>query len=231
MKRTQSLHPSRGLSRAFTLIELLVVIAIIALLAGVCTPVYQKAVMSGQQTAAMQNARQIGLGLRAYANDFGGAYPTGTNSYGQQITTSNDAFRSLIPTYIDNEQIFVVTRSLDGPKADNVINPSTEILKAGENHYAYVAGLNSSSNSLWPLVMDGANAQGIYSTDEGSLGGVWNGTKAIVINTDSSAHIVPLLGTSTSRYIPRFDDSTQNELTVSAYMGSLAQLLEPATSN
>jgi len=227
MKTTSSSHGAPGLSGAFTLIELLVVITIIAILAGVAVPVYQNTIMSGQETAALQNARQIGLAMRAYANDQGGAYVSGTNSYGETIKTANDAFRNLIPNYIDNEQVFTVPNSKDGPKADNVINPYTEILKPGENHYAYIEGLSETSNSLWPLIVDGANAQGEYTTAQSDLGGVWKGTKAIVINTDSSAHLIPLQGTGSTRYIPRFDDPTQDELQLS-YMGGSAQLLEPA---
>ena len=229
MKITSSLHAAPVSSAAFTLIELLVVITIIAILAGVCLPVYQSAVMGGQQIAALQNARQIGLAMRAYSNDSGGAYVSDTNSYGEPIKTSNDAFRSLIPNYLDNEQVFTVPRSKDGPKADNKMDPATEILKAGENHYAYIEGLSSSSNSLWPLIVDGANSQRKYTNVEGDLGGVWKGTKAVVINTDSSAHLVPLLGPGTSRYIPRFDDPTQDELEIS-YMGNSAHLLEPAAN-
>jgi prepilin-type N-terminal cleavage/methylation domain-containing protein len=229
MKTTSSLHDAPDFTRAFTLIELLVVIAIIALLAGIAMPVYQTSIMSGQQTAALQNARQIGIGLMAYANDQGGVFPSGTNSYSQQIETSNDAFRSLIPTYIDNENIFTVPGSKDGPKADNIISPVTEILKAGENHYAYIEGLTTTSSSMWPLIADGANGQGEYTSVQTDLGGVWKGTKAIVINIDSSAHLTPLQGTSPNRYIPRYNDPTQNALDVS-YMGGSEQLLEPATN-
>jgi prepilin-type N-terminal cleavage/methylation domain-containing protein len=227
MKTTSSLHGASGSSGAFTLIELLVVISIIALLAAIATPVYKTSIMNARQTAAMQNARQIGIALRACASDQGGSYPAVTNSYGEKIVTANDAFRSLIPNYIDNEQIFTVPGSRDGPKADNIINPETQILLPGENHYAYIEGLSDTSNSQWPLVADGANGQGMYTDVQGDLGGIWGGARAIVIYTDSSAHLVPLQGTGASRYIPKFDDPTQNALQVS-YMGSSAQLLEPA---
>jgi prepilin-type N-terminal cleavage/methylation domain-containing protein len=231
MKTDSSLHRSLARSGAFTLIELLVVISIIALLAGIALPVYQTAMMAGQQAAALQNARQIVMALRSYANDNGGVYISGTaNSYGQQIQSSNDAFRSLIPTYLDNEQVFVVPGSVDGPKTDNKISQYTTSLTPGENHFAYVDGLTETSSSLWPLVVDGANANGNYTTDQSALGGVWKGTKAIVVNTDSSAHLIPLLGPNTARYIPRFDDPTQDLLNLSAYMGSGVQLLEPATN-
>lgn len=215
-------------SMAFTLIEMLVVVAIIAILAGVAMPVYIAAVMTGQMTAATQNARQIGLALRMYAGDNDGAFPKDTNAYGETITTSNDAFRGLLPTYVDNEQIFVVTRSKDGAKADNKIAPQTEILKRGENHFAYIEGLNSSSNSLWPLVVDSTDGNGYYTNVETDLGGTWKGTKSIVIHVDNSAVMTPLRGTGAQRYIPRPDDATKNALTVSDYMGTGAVLLEPA---
>jgi prepilin-type N-terminal cleavage/methylation domain-containing protein len=231
MKNDSSLHRAPCIAGAFTLIELLVVISIIALLAGIAVPVYQKAIMSGQQASALQSARQIGMALHACADDQGGVYISGTaNSYGQPIKTSNDAFRSLVPTYLDNEQVFVVPGSKDGPMTDNKMDPFTEILKPGENHYAYVSGLTETSSSLWPLVVDGGNSNGDYTTVQGDLGGVWKGTKAIVINTDCSAHMIPLLGPSTARYIPRFDDPTQDEMQISAYMGDMVQLLEPATN-
>jgi prepilin-type N-terminal cleavage/methylation domain-containing protein len=234
MKTNVSLRIRAALSSkpaAFTLIELLVVIAIIALLAGIATPIYQTAMLTAQQTAAMQNARQIGLAAMAWANDQGGVYMSGTNTYGEQIQTSNDAFRELIPTYLDNEKVFVVPHSNDGPTTNNIIDPYTSILTPGENHWAYIEGLSTTSNSTWPLIVDSANSQGCYTTDQSQPGGVWKGTKAIVINIDGSSHEIPLLGTGTSRYIPQPTDNTQNALDVSSYMGSNAQLLEPAASN
>src|SRR4051794_1224934 len=104
---TNSPRKRRGsLRAAFTLIELLVVIAIIAVLAGLALPGLQIAMMSAQQSQAMQNAKGIGLALRMFANDNNGNFPSGTNAYGETIKTSNDAFRSLFPAYLDNEQVF-----------------------------------------------------------------------------------------------------------------------------
>src|SRR5438067_4985355 len=227
---TNSPRKRRGSLRcraAFTLIELLVVIAIIAVLAGLALPNLQIALMTAQQSHAMQNAKGIAVALRMFANDNNGNFPTGTNAYNEPIKTSNDAFRSLFPSYLDNEQVFAVGRSKVGPKADNRMDPPGEILKPGENHFAYIDGLSSTSNSTWPLIVDSTDGSGHYTDKENERGGTWKGTKAIVVNVDSSARVVPLKGTGSSRYIPRVGDPAQNALELS-YMGSGVKLLEPA---
>ncbi len=213
---------------AFTLIELLVVISIIAILASLSMPVFTKIIMNGRQTQAMNGARQIGLGLRLYSQDYDGNYPAKKNAFDEEIKTSNDVFRSLVPTYIDNEKVFAVTGSKTGPSVDGDVSVASRIVATGENHWAYIDGLNSTSNSNWPLIVDHTDGTGSYTSTEGQLGGTWKGTKAVTVNTDMSAHIVPLLGAATKRFIPRYDDKSKNALALADYMGEDAKLLEPA---
>lgn len=215
------------LRSAFTLIELLVVISIIAILAGLAVPVYNNVMLTGRMTAGMNNARQVGFALRAFSADSNGAFPQGENSYDQPINTSNDAFRSLIPAYLDTESIFVVPGSKAGPVADNRISSPSEILERGENHWAYISGLSDTSSSSWPLIVDHTTGSGYYTNRENTFGGTWKGQKTVVIRTDMGADLSVLRGEGEQRYLPRFNDKTKNALEVD-YMGDNVKLLEPA---
>jgi prepilin-type N-terminal cleavage/methylation domain-containing protein len=60
----------RSIRPAFTLIELLVIIAIIAILAAILFPVFAQAREKARQTACLSNAKQLGLALTMYTQDY-----------------------------------------------------------------------------------------------------------------------------------------------------------------
>lgn len=60
---------------AFTLIELLVVIAIIAILAAILLPVLQQAKQRAWTAQCISNLRQIGMGMKMFADENGEMYP------------------------------------------------------------------------------------------------------------------------------------------------------------
>lgn len=59
----------------FTLIELLVVIAIISVLAAILFPVFAQAREKARQATCISNAKQIGLGIAMYIQDYDQRYP------------------------------------------------------------------------------------------------------------------------------------------------------------
>jgi prepilin-type N-terminal cleavage/methylation domain-containing protein len=64
-----------GRRQAFTLIELLVVIAIIAILAALLLPSLSKAKQRAWSSRCQSNLRQIGLGMKMFADDNSELYP------------------------------------------------------------------------------------------------------------------------------------------------------------
>jgi len=197
-------------SSAFTLIELLVVIAIIAILASIALPAFSSVQERAKQTKDLSNGKQIALSLKQFALDNNGEFPnklygTGTTP-GDYATatllgganTSNDAFRWLLPTYVNSEDIFIVPGAVYSRLgADNVLDttygtPATPgTLVAGENAYAYVAALNDTSNPQFPLLGDGFTATiPNYTKDKTLVGGVWGAQRCIVIYVDGSGKVL-----------------------------------------
>jgi prepilin-type N-terminal cleavage/methylation domain-containing protein/prepilin-type processing-associated H-X9-DG protein len=62
--------------KGFTLIELLVVIAIIAILAAILFPVFSQARDKARQTTCLSNAKQVGLAVLQYQQDYDEFYPS-----------------------------------------------------------------------------------------------------------------------------------------------------------
>ncbi len=178
-------------SRGFTLVELLVVISIIALLAGVALPVFNSARLSAAMTTASMNAANIFKALTMYSSDNDGAFPISDSD-------ANDAFKELfVGVYIETEKPFYVAGSAwhqgtpgnRGPDDDIGSKPDyTQCLERGENHWAYLSGLNTSSSSKMPVIADGfTDTVGSYTDNPTKKGGVWKGQKAVIVYLDGSA--------------------------------------------
>jgi prepilin-type N-terminal cleavage/methylation domain-containing protein/prepilin-type processing-associated H-X9-DG protein len=101
--------------RGFTLIELLVVIAIIAILAAILFPVFEKAKNKAQQTACLNNLKQMGTATLMYIHDCDLVLPTwaeperynpnpfGVGGWG---TAAWGGWNGWMWPYLQNEQVF-----------------------------------------------------------------------------------------------------------------------------
>jgi len=101
----------------FTLIELLVVIAIIAILAAILFPVFSQARESARQTACISNARQIGLQVRMYVQDYDETMPI-FYAYNSQPPAGDPAHKGvelLILPYGKSRELFRCPDDSGGP--------------------------------------------------------------------------------------------------------------------
>jgi prepilin-type N-terminal cleavage/methylation domain-containing protein len=211
---------------AFTLIELLIVVTIIAVLASIALPAFNGVKERGDQTKDLSNAKQIALGLRQFAVDNNGQYPSKRPAVNYEDASatalatgdfSNDAYWWLFPDgeqpgYLQSEQIFAVpgsayTKGNPDNKLD-ATNAATRVdtLRAGENNYAYVSGLTDTSNPTFPIIADGFTGTiGTYDSNKSVVGGVWAAKKAIVVFCDASGQIIKV--DPTDKKVKRTDSS------------------------
>jgi len=201
---------SKSTQTAFTLIELLVVISIIAILAGIALPVFGAAQTNAAQTKGLSNGKQIGTALRLFAGQNDGLYPAFGLSRGRPdpsrvLSDSNTALAQLIPDQLPNEDVFWQAKSAWCNKvpADNQIDRDSpdapvQTLRGGENEWAYVIGLNDTSNPSFPLIangfVQGGETSHRYSVVASERGGIWKGKNAIVIRCDGSGAILRVNG-------------------------------------
>jgi prepilin-type N-terminal cleavage/methylation domain-containing protein len=120
----------------FTLIELLVVIAIIAILAGILFPVFAQAREKARGATCLSHAKQIGLGLMMYAQDYDEILMpwfqrTGMPANGTRRDDTN-YWTDLIQPYAKNGERVRLTNPNGEPPRGMFVCPSfnvTEFLK------------------------------------------------------------------------------------------------------
>jgi hypothetical protein len=148
------------------------------------------------RTKALAHAKQIHLALAEFALDENGHFPVASDY-------SNTAFRKLFDQKFQGDRIFFVPEcawhnSLPSgrTRVDNDVGQPPDYaqgLERGENHFAYVSGLDFDSPGHLPLVADGfSETIGVYSDDEDEKGGIWEGEVAIVVRVDGSAKMQKL---------------------------------------
>jgi prepilin-type N-terminal cleavage/methylation domain-containing protein/prepilin-type processing-associated H-X9-DG protein len=155
----------------FTLVELLVVIAIVAILAALLLPGLASAKERSKGAACLSNLRQIGIALRAYAEDSSGNIPFGPQA--PRFTSAFDLYPStgaptslislsggapvalglLLQSYVASQP-----KVLFCPSSDQLVNSDAQLAQVGVGQaqcgYYYRHGGNTSlfDNPASPFV-------------------------------------------------------------------------------
>lgn len=178
----------------FTLVELLVVIVIIAALAGLTAPMVIRQRKKADQTEAVSNARQIGLAMFEFENEYG-SYPDRetatkvTDQSGSTLplsgTTANDYFRQLIAAkFTENEKMFFA--KVPGVKKPDEDISNERALAAGEVGYGYLMNndlaFSAAGNPSRPLAVTPL----LNNKTDGTFDPAPFDGKAIILKMDNS---------------------------------------------
>ena len=215
---------------------------VLTALAILSIPAFSETSEKVYRAKSLAQAKQIGLALKLFAGDNDGDYPRDhVPDELRKPTTSNAAFAVMFPAYLASEKIFGDELSVyQTREPDNVIDQTYtgkpgRTLEPGENVYGYMMGLTDSSNPHAPLVFDGTDGTGYYTTDTKARGGVTGGVEAIVIRLDNSGAIEPLAGPPNLRFVPlgknlaeKLNAQPDDNLLDAKLYGQSAVRLEPA---
>lgn len=136
----------KQMRKGFTLVELLVVIAIIAVLAGLATPAILKAKKSADKAKTISNAKQIGIAMTEFDNQYG-EFPSDVTrdlleDEGEEVPIGDSAndylAQLLISKFLDSEKSFYTKGVKGAREGDDVFNTRDRILEKGENGFAYI---------------------------------------------------------------------------------------------
>lgn len=176
--------------RGTTWLMLIVAAFVILALIGLSQPMILRSAKAAERTEAISNAKQIGLALLEFDQEFG-SFPndeTGVMVQAKMKTdldlsgkSSNAMFRQLIAYGVQSEDIFYCQHlALPTHRPDNRLGKG-EALEPGEVGFSYVAGLSSSDNPTLPILC-AAMIPGTFAFDDSSLQ-----HKAVVLQVTNSA--------------------------------------------
>ena len=148
----------------------------------------------GNETEAMSNARQIGLLLFEFENEYGSFPAEDTrkeveDTAGAKLPaddkSSNSMFRQLfVAGFTKREDLFFA--SIPGAKKGDNDAAAGKLLAKGENAFAYIAGMSTAANPGRPLLVCPL-IPGTTKFDPKPFGG-----KALILRIDCSAQLLPI---------------------------------------
>ena len=202
--RSRSIRPVRA---RLTAPELITAVAAFGILATLLAPAISALPAKRKLPDQVTYGREIYLGLRAYAADHQGAFPTYPDPATRKgiFMTSNEAFEALLPRYLDDKRPFFHKDSAWCTAVKNDKSTENRVLP-GENDWCYVRGFSVKSEAKWPLLANALAPQSTsYVKDSTKPGGVWKGKKAVLVWVSGHAEMVELREHGAASYVPRKD--------------------------
>jgi len=99
-------RPGNSQSHAFTLVEVLVVLAIMIVLASLLMPIAQSMLVRAHETSCLSNLRQLGYGMRMYADENDYSLPPYSN-YVPYLEAEDPSFDPSEPLSSDQPKLLV----------------------------------------------------------------------------------------------------------------------------
>jgi prepilin-type N-terminal cleavage/methylation domain-containing protein len=196
-----------AMRRGFTLVELLVVIVIIAALAGLTAPMVIRQRKKADQTEAINNARQMGLALIEFENEYG-SFPDDTTAAAVATATgrpavtgaaANDRFRQLFSAGMTQSEAMFYSKTSYTNKPDGNVQTDAVTLQAGEVGFGIImrgattTAFTSSGNPQRPIC-----ATPFARAMDGTFDVDYYDGKAVVLRMDNSVSS-PVIATTSRK--------------------------------
>ena len=205
--------------QAFTLIELLVVISIIAIIASLAMPAFSSFMQNSRMTEQMSNGLNVFKAMASYGSESGhnGLLPIykDPDDPATKVTNSNEALQILLEgNYIDDKRVFINKASEWCKPVQKNDDTTAKQVQVRESDWVYVVGIGDTSSSRWPVLANafapGTTSSPSYVTDTGKKGGVWKGTKAVVIYRGGNGEVGATTKAGDSYFVKRTDQPKEN---------------------
>ena len=178
-----------------TLINCIAAAIVILLVAGLTAPMVIRCPKKADQTEAVNNARQIGMALFEFQEQFGQMPDAGSVVKVRQkfptelnlgTKSSNDLFRQLLASGIAQSEPMFYAKTAGTRKPDGIITDSSALAK-GECGFAYFTGTTPESNPSRPVLVTPL-IPGTNRFDPKQFDG-----KAVVLKADCSVTSLPIV--------------------------------------